>query len=437
MDALAGYRGKALSFLRRSRVRVGDVLEVSTDGGAVTGTLAPRYEYDDDSHLVLKLASGYNIGIELSRILSSKVVAKGEKPSFVAPPAPKPDSKLPRVLILGTGGTIASRVDYRTGAVRPAVSAGELYSLIPELSMTARIVPEILLSIYSENMRPSDWSRIAQRAAKAVSEGFRGVVVTMGTDTLGYAAAALGFALAGIPIPVLFTAAQRSSDRPSSDAATNLVGAVSAAATAGFSGVYVAMHVNESDGEIAIHRGTRVRKEHTSARDAFESVGVLPAAVWKDGALERVDPGLPPRGNRRAFRPRADFDQRAALVKFHPGMLPAVIDSLGRSGTRALVLEGTGLGHVGSSLFDAIRRFSKKRLVFMTSQCIRGRIDMNVYDTGRDLLERGVIPLDDMIAETALSKAMWALGNSRSLAKARELMTENVAGEFTTRSHKR
>jgi glutamyl-tRNA(Gln) amidotransferase subunit D len=286
-------------------------------------------------------------------------------------------------------------------------------------------------------MGPSKWSKLAKRVARAVADGVQGVVVTMGTDTLGYAAAALSFALAGIPIPVVFTAAQRSSDRPSSDAATNLVGAVSVAAGAEFSGVYVAMHRNESDNEIAVHRGTRVRKNHTSARDAFESIGVPLAAVWKGGSLEGVDKSLPRRGEGADFRPRPNFGDRAALLKFYPSMPSSLIEGLRRSGVKALILEGSGLGHVGSDNIAAVRRFAKRGLVFMTSQCIRGRVDMNVYNTGRDLLLAGATPLDDMLSETALAKAMWALGNSKNLAQAKELMTRNIAGETTGRSFRR
>jgi glutamyl-tRNA(Gln) amidotransferase subunit D len=437
MDALAGYRGKALRCLSKSKAKVGDVLEVTTEWGNVSGTLVPRYEYDDDSHVVLKLRSGYNVGIDVSRVERVAVKAKGEKPSFAAPSVPKPNRRLPRVLIVGTGGTIASRVDYRTGAVRPAVSAGDLYALIPELSDIARIEPEILFSIYSENMGPTHWSKLAKRVARAEAEGFQGVVITMGTDTLGYAAAALSFALAGVPIPVVFTAAQRSSDRPSSDAATNLVGAVSVAARGDFSGVYVAMHRDESDNEIAIHRGTRVRKNHTSARDAFESIGVPLAAVWKGGSIASADGSLPRRGKKGSFRPRAAFDERAALLKFFPSMPSSFIDATRRSGIKALILEGTGLGHVNSESIGAVRRFAKSGLVFMTSQCVRGRVDMNVYDTGRDLLSAGATPLDDMLSETALAKAMWALGNSRSLEQAKDLMTQDIAGETTRRSLRR
>lgn len=289
MEDLAGYRGSALGFLERAKAKVGDVLEVKTEWGEVTGTVVPRYLYADDSHVVLKLSTGYNVGLEVSKLHGAKVKAKGEKPAFNPPPLPKPKGGLPKVLILGTGGTIASRIDYRTGAVRPAVSSEELHALIPELSDIARIEPEIIFNIFSENITPLHWTQMAERVGRAVEEGAYGVVITHGTDTMGYTAAAMSFALVGIPIPVILVGAQRSSDRPSSDATLNLIGGVSVAATSTFAGVYVAMHLDDNDDRIALHPGSRVRKNHTSRRDAFASVGVPPAAVWgREGILSLI-----------------------------------------------------------------------------------------------------------------------------------------------------
>lgn len=434
MEDHAGYRGKALGFLKGANAGVGDVLEVETEWGVVKGTLVPRYLYDDDAHIVLKLSSGYNIGLSVDGLKSARVRAKGEKPSFNAPPVPRSKAGLPRVVIIGTGGTIASRVDYRTGAVRPATTAEELYALIPELSDIARVEPEILLSIYSENIQPSHWTLIGDRVRKAVEDGAAGIVITMGTDTMGYSAAALGFALAGAPIPVIFVAAQRSSDRPSSDAVLNLIAGVSMAATAPFSGVYVAMHLDESDEKIAVHASTRVRKNHTSRRDAFQSVGTPLAAVWSRKGFEYLDDSLPKRERAGKFKPKTKFDPRVALVKFYPSMLATQLEALGSAGVKAVILEGTGLGHVNTENVVALKRFvSAGGLACMTSQCVNGMVDLNVYETGRDLLEAGVIPLGDMLSETALVKAMWALANTKTVHEAAFFMTSNVAGEMMSR----
>lgn len=431
---LAGYRGRALEFLTRAKASIGDVLEAKTEWGTVTGTLVPRYEHADDGHVVLKLKSGYNVGLAVSKLRSASVKTKGEKPAFDAPGRPEPKAGLPRVLILGTGGTIASRVDYRTGAVRPTISAGELHALIPELSDIAEIEPEILFNVFSENIEPVHWSKLAARVKRAVAEGYSGVVVTHGTDTLGYTAAALSFALQGVPVPVILVGAQRSSDRPSSDATQNLIGGVSVAANAPFSGVYVAMHLDESDDAIALHKGTRVRKNHTSRRDAFLSVGVPLAAVWRPSGIEQVAPDLPKRGDGARFRPATRFDRNVALLKFYPSMPGSLISALGRMGVHGLIVEGTGLGHTNSKDIAALRAFVRGGgLACMTSQCVNGRVDLNVYDTGRDLVRAGVVPLEDMLAETALVKAMWALGNSATAADAKAKMLENLAGEMTAR----
>ncbi|MGP8124385.1 MAG: Glu-tRNA(Gln) amidotransferase subunit GatD, partial [Nitrososphaerales archaeon] len=267
-----------------------------------------------------------------------------------------------------------------------------------------------------------------------VAEGYAGVVVTHGTDTLGYTAAALSFALQGVPFPVILVGAQRSSDRPSSDATQNLIGGVSVAAAAPFSGVYVAMHLDESDDGIALHRATRVRKNHTSRRDAFLSVGVPLAAVWRRSGIEQVTPDLPKRGDGTRFWPATRFSRDVALLKFYPSMPGRLISAAAEMGARCLILEGTGLGHVGSKDIAAVKAFLKGGgSVFMTSQCVNGRVDLNVYDTGRDLAQVGVVPLEDMLAETALVKGMWVFGNSATAAEARAKMLENLAGEMTAR----
>lgn len=438
MPGLLGYRGPAEKLLREADADIGDVLEVQTGGESVKGTLVPRYEHDDDGHIVVKLKSGYNVGISVERISKVVRVAKGEPPRFVAP-RQAAGKGLPKVSVLGTGGTIASRVDYRTGAVSPATTAEELYSLFPELAEVASITPEIVMSVYSENLEPVHWEELAKKVSEAVAKGDSGVLITMGTDTMGYAAAALSFALRGVPIPVFIVGSQRSSDRPSSDAFLNLIGAASMAAGAGFSGVYVVMHADSSDERLAVHRGTRVRKNHTSARDAFESMGVEPVAFWsRDGLLMNAREEPPPRGSAEGFEARPKFDPRAALVKFYPSMPAGYLEALLGSGVRGVVFEGTGLGHINGKNVEAVSRFvSGGGVACMTSQCLWGRVDMNVYDTGRDLLKAGVVPLEDMLPETAVAKLMWSLANSPSVEETRRLMTEDLAGETTARTTQR
>jgi glutamyl-tRNA(Gln) amidotransferase subunit D len=435
MGGPAGYKGEALALLERAGVSVGDLVRVETSDASFEGYLMPRYELADSLHIVIKLKNGYNIGVSVKKIRSVVKLAEGEKPKYTPPPPPKPNTNLPKVLILGTGGTIASRIDYRTGAVHPALTAEDLYASVPEISEVAQVDAEILFSIFSENMRAEHWCKIAEHIHTSLKKGYSGVVVTHGTDTLGYTAAALSFALRGVPIPVVLVGAQRSSDRPSSDAASNLLAATIVASKAPFSGVYVAMHAGLSDDVIAIHHGASVRKNHTSRRDAFQSINRRPVAYVKDGVIQQIDPNLPARrASPDDFKPAARFEERVALLKFHPNFDPTIIDYLVDKGYRGLVLEGTGLGHVGRYCHNSIKRaVDKGVLVGMSSQCIWGRVRMTVYDTGRDLLNIGVIPLDTLFPEVALVKMMWVLANSDTLEEAKKLMLTNLVGEFTQR----
>lgn len=435
---LEGYHGEILQRLRRSNAKIGSIIRLTSKSGEVfEGTLIPRSEYADKTHVVLKMKNGYNIGISLDRTEKLEVIGEGEKPHFTKPAQQLSQTGLPKVAIVSTGGTIASRVDYRTGAVHPALTAADLASVVPELSSIAEINAHILFSEYSENIGPTHWKGMAEEVAKRIASGAEGVVISHGTDTLHYSAAALSFALSSLPVPVVLVGAQRSSDRPSSDSASNLTGAVALAAKANLATVCVAMHKDLSDHIIVAHQGTRVRKCHSSRRDAFRSINSNPLATFdlKTAKIETMNEDVPHRDKTRKLVLKSHFDQHMSLLKFYPGFNPATIDAAVKNGARGIVLEGTGLGHVSRQVFDPLRRAVKQDIpVFMTSQTIWGRVDMNVYNTGRDLINLGVTPLEDMISETAVVKLMWVASQTKSVGKIREMMLEPVAGEITPRT---
>lgn len=437
MAGYRGYRGEALRAIERAGVKVEDYIRVRKGDVVYEGILIPRPEHLDDKHIIIKLDTGYNVGVKVTPGMVIERLGSGERLAFHPPPPPKHKPSLPRVSIISTGGTIASRVDYRTGAVRPAISAGDLYSIIPELSDVAVIDARVLFSLFSEDLTPDHWSRIAEAVAGEIRRGVDGVVVTHGTDTMGYTAAALSFALQNLPVPVVLVGAQRSEDRPSSDAALNLIGAVSAAAYAPFSEVVVAMHETISDESVVLHRGTKVRKCHTSRRDAFKSVNVNPIGRVKDGSVTMLTDDYVRRDRGREVLLRLRFDDRAVLIKFHPGLKPSILDWYVDMGYRGVVLEGTGLGHVNRNWIPSIRRaVGEGVVVAMTSQCIWGRINMNVYETGRDLLSVGVIPLEDMLPETALVKMMWCLGQTGDVDEVKRLLLTNISYEISNRTLK-
>jgi len=432
---LQGYKGLVLNALKKAGVKIGDLIRITRNGETYEGILIPRSELGDDKHVVIKLKSGYNIGVRVTPKTKIERIGAGVKPSFAAPPPPSEKPGLPKVTIVSTGGTIASRVDYRTGAVRPALTANDLYSVVPELSEVAVVEADILFSVFSENITPQHWSEMAKHAANYIKKGVDGVVIAHGTDTMGYSAAALSFALQNLPAPVIFVGSQRSADRPSSDAATNLIGAVRAAAYAPFAEVALAMHETISDTTILLHRGTKVRKCHTSRRDTFKSINASPLARVEGEKITMLTENYIKRNKNRKLVLKSEFEEKVALIKFHPGLNPAIIDWYVDNGYYGIVLEGTGLGHVGRYCFKSLERAIKKDvLVAMTSQCIWGRINMNVYDQGRDLLALGVIPLEDMLPETALVKMMWVFGQTKDVQEAKRLLKTNIAHEFSDRT---
>ena len=428
MSEYRGYAGKSLRFLQESKVKVGDTIKV-TEELTYSGILMPRYELSDDQHIVVKLKSGYNVGIEVGKIKKIELISR-QKLTKEIPSDIKTNSSLPKVLLLSTGGTIASKVDYRTGGVTPALNASELNAAIPELAKIANIDAEVLFSEYSENLQPEHWKKIAEKLDTCSKSEYKGIVITHGTDTMQYTAAFLSFALSGFPIPIALVGSQRSSDRPSSDAALNLISAVRFVIEGNTKGVFVIMHHNESDDLVVSHLGTRVRKNHTSKRSAFKTIGDDPAFLILDKKIEK---NLKKEFfQQKDYNPKLNLDTQVALVKYHPGYDPKLIDYIIESGYQAIIFEGTGLGHIGKTMYDSVKSAKKKGLFLgMTSQCIDGRVSMTVYESGRDLLEMGIVPLNNMIPETALVKAMWALGNTKSVDEMKNLMLQKIASEFS------
>ena len=427
MSELKGYKGKIRDFLIANKVDVGDLVKITSEL-TYSGILMPRYESGDESHIVLKLKSGYNIGIEFEKI--EKLEKTGERQSNNEKSQTiEKNEELPKILLLSTGGTIASKVDYRTGAVTPALSAAELYEAVPEIAKIANVDAEVLFSEYSENLQPEHWLEIAKKLDSIVDSDYVGVIIAHGTDTMHYSSAFLSFALSGFKKPITLVGSQRSSDRPSSDAALNLISATKFLVNTKSKGVFVVMHQNESDDAVACHLGTRVRKNHTSKRSAFQTVGSEPAfVVYENKILENMKNSF---FSENEYNPRINLDTKVALIKYHPGFNPEIIESLIKLEYRGIIFEGTGLGHVGRTMYDSIKK-AKENGIFlgMTSQCIDGRVSMTVYESGRDLLDMGIIPLENMIPEVALVKAMWVLGNSNSDDEIKNMMLENYSSEF-------
>ncbi|MDH7593326.1 MAG: Glu-tRNA(Gln) amidotransferase subunit GatD [Methanomicrobiales archaeon] len=385
------------------------------------------YITEREGRAVVKLSSGYNIGIDIARL---EVI--GPSPETVLPLARiEQDPDLPECSIISTGGTIASRIDYRTGAVTSQFSAEDILRAIPELTSIARYNAIQVSTILSENMNIAIWQRLAHAIHDEIERGVRGVIVMHGTDTMAFTASAISF-MVPAPVPIVFVGAQRSADRPSSDSAMNAI-CSAVAAVSGLGEVSVVMHDTTSDDRCAIHRATRVRKMHTSRRDAFQSIGIPPLGYVEYPSLKMtLSSGVVRRGE-RALSLQTEMEPRCALLLFAPGMPPDILE--GYHGMKGLVISGTGLGHVGSDWVPVIRELIDGGThVVMTSQCLHGRVCDRVYDTGRDLLAAGVIEGEDLLPEVALVKLSWILGREEGPEEVSRLMQQSLRGEICRRS---
>ena len=407
----------------------GDRVRIKHAGFEYFGILL---ESKDDNIYVLKLSNGYNVGIPKG---NSKVTVTGKLQVEKLPELKaEKNLKLPNVSLVSTGGTITSRVDYRTGAVHPITKPAELLSQIPELKKIANISVTPAMSKFSEEVSPEDWSKLAGFVGRELNkEKVRGVIVTHGTDTLHYTAAALAFALEGLGKPVAIVGGQRSSDRGSFDGAMNLICGAHYA-NSDIAEVATVLHGTSSDDYCIANPGTKTKKMHTTMRNTFRPINSMPyAKLFKTGKIEKL------RGSNLrhagAVNVQSQFEDKVALIKYHPGLSPKILDFYVNEEYRGVIIEGTGLGHVSTETWlKSITAATKKIFVGMTSQANYGKVDPYVYSTGRDLFNHGVVYLGDMLPETAIVKLSWVLGQEKDKDKIRDLMTSNLRGELSEKS---
>lgn len=405
-------------------------LSVKTGDRAYTGLMMPRQDRNASDILVLKLDSGYNIGVRMDSDAKIEVLEKPVK-TEIKTETVSPKKGLKNLTLIGTGGTIASRIDYRTGRVEPAMSGDEILDLVPEIRDIANINARTVFSMYSDNMNSEHWQKLAVTVAEELNNGADGVLISHGTDTLGYTSAALSFMLGDIDKPVILVGAQRSSDRPSTDAVSNLIAGARFCVDGKKTGVFVVMHETVGDDSFSIHSGTRVRKMHSSRRDAFRSMNVPPVArIDSKGKIDYSE--VSNNISDKKIEIKTDMEENCVLLHCFPGMKPEIFENIIMK-SKGTVLAGTGLGHVTEEMIPLIRKASDAGIpIVMTTQCLEGTVNLNVYGTGRELLSAGVIPAGDMLPETAYVKLMWILANHKKEDVA-ELMQAPLAGEIGDR----
>lgn len=433
-DIFQGYKGEALKILKKYNCRVWGKVEIESTRGKFEGTILPRAENDDDLHIVVKIITGYNIGIDIKTVTGMKEVDY-KKANYQIPEKEFPFTKgLPKVKLFGTGGTIASRLDYRTGAVIPAFSPGELYGAVPELADICNLETEKVFAVFSENMGPFQYMSLAKAIKKEIENGVDGIVIGHGTDTLHHTGAALTFMVQNSPVPIVLVGSQRSSDRPSSDAALNLMHAMHTAGHSDIAEVMVCMFGPTSDEYGLLHKGTRVRKMHSSYRSTFRTIGDVPLAMVNREKITPIHKTYKQRRKDRNVDIYPYFSDKVAMLYYYPGMKPDMLDSLTDNGYKGVVWVGTGLGHVNKEMYPAIERATAAGVhQYMTLQTIWGYVHMFVYDTGRDMMAKGIIPAGNMLPEVAFIKLGWALGQTEDPEEVKKLMLTPVNDEITNR----
>jgi len=382
----------------------------------------------------MKIDTGYNIGIQLPEDATIREIGYRSFDYKIPEKKVEKNPDLPNVTLLGTGGTVASRLDYRTGAVIPAFTPSELFSAVPELVDICNLTPKTLYQILSENFCTEYWIKTAKAIANEIESGVDGIIIGHGTDTMGYTGSALSFFLRNLPIPVVIVGSQRSSDRPSSDGPVNIMNATTLAGYGNLAEVVVVMRGTTSDNYDLIHRAVRVRKMHSARRDTFRTISDIPLGKIQERDISFFKKDYQRRGNREDFFLDTKIDERVSILYFYPGMDPDVMEALIDKSYHGFVIVGTGLGHVGKPMYSALERAQEEEIpVVITVQPLYGFTHLRVYETGRDMLARGVIEGKNMLPEAAFPKLCWALGHTRDIDEIRKIMGTNIAGEITQR----
>ncbi len=411
----------AEKFISNNGAEVHDRVRIETESITYEGLILPKHNFSKENIIILKLDNGYNIGVSTKGAKLS-ILSKAE-PKEAIVEAKKKNKDLQNITILGTGGTIASFIDYKTGAVSPAITAEQLVNSVKALDDIANINAEPLFSLASEDMKPKHWEDMAVKVKEIHDKSNHGIVIGHGTDTMAYSAAALAFQLPEISNPVVFTGAQRSPDRPSSDAHLNLVGAAKTAMS-DLGEICIAMHETTDDQNVAIWRGNRTRKTHSSMRNAFSSPNEGPIGIVSD----KIEWKRKYKSTSEKTTIKAGFDDNIGMVWSHPGLSVEDWENI-VNGKNGVVIAGTGLGHINSELLDVIGKATKDIPIAMSSQCLSGSTNLNVYRNGRQLLENGVVETYDMLPETALVKMMWL--SKHHPDKISEMMGKNLVGEIS------
>ncbi|MFW9868230.1 MAG: asparaginase [Candidatus Thorarchaeota archaeon] len=327
-----------------------------------------------------------------------------------------------------TGGTISSVYDSGTQALRPGLTVEELLDRLPKGMGNVEVIQRELYQLDSANAQPHHWQTLAS-TIKEISEeiaDLTGIVVTHGTDTMTYSAAAVSFMVQDFGKPIVFTGAQIPASIPWSDGPRNLLDAIRVAAFGDLGETCIVFN-----GEI--HRATRAKKVRVNSYDAFDSmdpspIGILSRDIVLYVGRKKRDHSLIPRFDTR-------FDDRVFLLKVFPGMPPQTLARIVDMGFHGIIVEGYGSGNIPTDenalTGGILQAIDQNCFVVISSQCAFGQADLSIYEVGRAAMEVGAMSAYDMTPEAALVKLSWVLGHTKESDRVREMMSISYVGEMS------
>ncbi len=414
-------------------ISAGDLIDIKVEGQIFNG----EFIKEEEKLVIIKLKSGYDIALPLNKIDELSIIENTRKVEISEEREIKKTEKADITLIT-TGGTISSKIDYKTGGVSPSVNSDYYFKISPGLKNIGSIAISDLMKKLSENMLPSDWIDIAREAYSSIKSGSKGIVVTSGTDTMHFAASALSFLLNPLSVPVVFTGSQRSTDRGSTDASTNLFMSAMTARDFDAGESMICMHANLNDEYNYILRGNKARKMHTERRDAFRPINIKPLAkVYTDGKFTDLSDEIIKRNDCTKLNDK--IDEKVKLIYSYPSMGGDIIDYYIESKIHGIVISATGFGNLpleDKTMVSALKNAENKAIpIVITSQTIYGPTNKFVYSTLREISKfENIIYVGDMTTETAFVKMMFALGQTKDIEDIKNIMTKSIAGEKKERS---
>jgi glutamyl-tRNA(Gln) amidotransferase subunit D len=436
-EKLKGYSGPIRDRLIKLEVKIWNRIKIKLNDDEYEGILLPRGDFDAENYYYLKLDNGYNVGIKYNPNQKIEVLGYQEGKYKLPEKEIEINENKPNISLLATGGTIASRLDYRTGAVLPAFTPAELFTAVPELEDICNLDTKIVFELLSEDMTPEKWQELGREITDQINnKQVDGVVVAHGTDTMAFTGAALSFMLRDLSVPVVMVGSQRSSDRPSSDSAMNLIHAVNVAAKSDIAEVLLCMAGSSNHKFGYIHRPGLVRKMHSSRRDTFRTIGDIPLGKIEGDKITTYYKNYNKRKKSSKNKVKLDdkFDPKVGLMYHYPGIKASMLENFIANDYHGIVIAGTGLGHISQNLLKPVKKAIDNEIaVIMTVQTLWGFTGLQVYERGRELLEIGIIPGHNLLPETAYVKLSWILGHTRNLEEVEKLMLKNIAGEMLER----